>query len=79
MNPDQIATRTGVAMREHANYSHFVQRCARIMHQAHDLGWKVTSLLNDARTIRRAESLFGFDLRHDFPEQTTLSKLIYGP
>jgi hypothetical protein len=78
MTLEQIATRAATAKRQHAQYAHFVDRCERILHQAHDLGWRVTLMLNDEPAVRRAESLLGTHLRGDFRPSTPLSKLIYG-
>lgn len=78
MTLDQIATRAAVAKRQHAHYQPFVDRCERILQQAHDLGWRVTLMLNDERSVRSAESLFGTVLREDFKASTPLSRLIYG-
>lgn len=78
MTLDQIATRAAVARRQHAQYVPFVERCERILQQAHDLGWRVTLTLNDERAIRAAESLLGASLRTDFEPSTPLSRLIYG-
>ena len=78
MTLEQIATRAAVARRQHANYVAFVERCERILQQAHDLGWQITHMLNDEDAIRGAESLLGSNLRADFKPSTQLSKLIYG-
>lgn len=78
MTLEQIATRAAVAKRQHTQYVPFVERCERILQQAHDLGWRVTLALNDERSIRGAESLLGASLRTDFKPSTALSRLIYG-
>ena len=78
MTLEQIATRAAVARRQYAQYQHFVERCERILQQAHDLGWRVTLMLNDEGAIRGAESLLGASLRTDFKPSTPLSRLIYG-
>jgi hypothetical protein len=78
MTLEQIANRAAVARRQHAQYVNFVERCERILQQAHDLGWRVTLMLNDERAIRGAESLLGASLRTDFKPSTPLSRLIYG-
>lgn len=78
MTLDQISRRTREARRLHAQYLGFVERCEQIGQQAHDLGWQVTYMLNDERSIRGAESLLGIHVRGDFPRSTALSRLIYG-
>lgn len=78
MTLEQIATRAAQARQQHAQYLAFVERCERILQQAHDLGWPVTVMLNDERAIRGAESLLGASLRQDFQPSTPLSRLIYG-
>lgn len=77
MTLEQIAVRAASARRQHAHYTAFVERCARVLYQAHDLGWKVALQLNDERAVRGAESLLGAHLRSDFEPSTRLSKLIY--
>jgi len=78
MTLDQIERRVAVARRLHAQYVPFVENCERILQQAHDLGWKVTLMLNDETSVRSAESLFGTHIRGDFQASTPLSRLIYG-
>lgn len=78
MTLDQIATRAAAAKRQHSQYVPFVERCERILQQAHDFGWRVTLALNDERAVRGAESLLGASLRADFKPSTPLSRLIYG-
>lgn len=78
MTLDQIATRASTVRAQHVQYAAYVARCERVLQQAHDLGWKVTLMLNGERTVRNAESLLGTHLRADFPPSTTLSRLIYG-
>lgn len=78
MTLEQIDARVAAARRQHAQYLAFVDRCERILHQAHDLGWRVTAMLNDERAIRGAESLLGAHLEADFQDSTPLSRLIYG-
>ncbi len=78
MTLEQIVSRASVARRSHPAYLPFVECCELIVQQAHEFGWRVTLHLNDEGSIRRAESLFGIHLRADFPESTSLSRLIYG-
>lgn len=78
MTLEKIATRAAVARRQHAHYPAFVDRCERVLQQAHDFGWQVTLMLNDERAIRGAESLLGAHVCGDFPRSTPLSRLIYG-
>lgn len=78
MTLDQIANRAATVRAQHVQYASYVVRCERILQQAHDLGWRVTLMLNGERAVRNAESLLGTHLRTDFPPSTTLSKLIYG-
>ncbi len=77
MTLDQISKRTIVARQRYGQYRAHVERCEQVIQHAHDLGWKVTRMLHDERSIRGAESLFGVVIRSDFPERTPLSKLIY--
>jgi hypothetical protein len=79
MTLEQIHARADVARRQYAHYSAWVDRCTRVLVQAHDLGWKVALQLNDERAVRGAESLLGAHLRSDFAPSTRLSRLIYGP
>ena len=78
MTLDQIQRRVAVARRMYSHYVPFVEHCELILHQAHDLGWKVALMLNDEHSIRRAESLLGAHIRGDFKASTPLSRLIYG-
>ena len=78
MTLEQIEMRAATVRRMHAQYGPFVERCERILQQAHDLGWQVAMMLNDERSVRGAESLFGTHLRGDFKKSTPLSRLIYG-
>lgn len=78
MTLEQISRRAATVKQQHAQYVSFVERCERVVQQAHDLGWQVTLMLNNERTVRNAESLLGIHLRADFARSTPLSKLIYG-
>jgi hypothetical protein len=78
MTLEQIQIRAAEARKQHSQYVPFVERCERILQQAHDLGWQVALMLNDEYSVRRAESLLGAHLRADFKASTPLSRLIYG-
>lgn len=77
MTTEQIARRAASMKRQHAQYTAFIERCERIVQQAHDLGWQVALMLNGERAVRNAESLLGVHLRADFDRSTPLSRLIY--
>src|SRR5690606_21868806 len=78
MTLEQIQTRAAAIRKLYGQYLPLVERCETILQQAHDLGWQVALMLNDERTVRVAESLFGSYLRNDFRKSTPLSRLIYG-
>lgn len=81
MNPivtlEKIERRAATVRQMHVQYGAFVDRCVAILYQAHDFGWQVALRLNGERSVRKAESLLGFDLRSDFRPSTQLSRLIY--
>ena len=51
MTLDQISKRTIVARQRYGQYRAHVERCEQVIQHAHDLGWKVTRMLHDERSI----------------------------